>query len=96
MTKAIISIPADFSCNKLISLREILASADPNLQFEFQPDTARSRAEVKAFVEQNRNPGNEAAHRFTAMSTLQSALFKFESVAMNKNRPGMMSASDFN
>jgi hypothetical protein len=77
--KVIISVPADLSCYKLVSLREILASADPSLEYEFQSDATCSRTEVKNFVDHEGQTESPDADRFSMMSSLQSALYRFES-----------------
>lgn len=80
MTKAIISVPADLSCYKLVSLREILAKAEPSLEYEIQSDATCLSTEVKQFIDPDSHPENRLSNRFRMMSALQSALHKFESV----------------
>lgn len=96
MTKAIISVPADLSCNKLVSLREILANADPSLEYEFQSDATCSRTEVRQFLDQDCQSENPRTYRFAVMSVLQSALHKFDSALASMRRSGFKSRNSLN
>lgn len=85
MTKAIIAIPAALSHHELTSLRELLTGSNPELNYEFQQDYSLSRPDVMAFEAGERTLEENPADEFTYMSTLQSALYKFD--AMLRSRP---------
>jgi hypothetical protein len=86
MTRAIIAIPATLARHQLIALQGLLSGSHPHLRFEFHPDRDLKSPDVRAFVDDEPEASGRREERFSRLSSLQSALHKYDSLT-NCPRP---------